>query len=509
MKCAGVALGILAVLMSAGPAPGAGRNQTAQGFGALEKQVREFSLPNGIRFIVLERHDVPIFSFRTYVNAGDADAVTGITGIAHMFEHMAFKGTPHVGTSDWTSEEPAIRTIDRAYAALMQERHKRRMADSTRLAELSKALKAAQEDADRYVVSNEFSKVVEREGATDLNAFTGTDFTQYLYDLPSNKLELWALMEGDRLAYPVLREFYKERDVVIEERRERYESSPSGRLFEDFLLTAFVAHPYGNGLIGHRSDLESFSREQAQRFYEQHYVAKNMVVVVVGDVSTPEVERLAGKYFSGVSDAPVPPPVDTVEPPQRGERRVVIEEDAQPFIFVGNHIPDVNDPRYHAYEALADILGSGRSSRLYTRLVKEKKLAVNIGMEPGMPGEKYPNLMFTYVVPASGVDPDSALAEMDASIARLLRDSPVTQEELDGFKTRARARFWRGIGSNQGMAGQLAYFQGMMGDWRRLFRQVDEINAVTADDVMRAARECLRKENRTVAILRKSSGSSS
>ncbi|MDM7915267.1 MAG: M16 family metallopeptidase [Candidatus Eisenbacteria bacterium] len=496
-------LGILALLPAAHPAVAAKAQAKGQdGFAALEKQVETFTLPNGLTFLVLERHEAPIFGFRTYVDAGGVDEISGATGLAHMFEHMAFKGTTHVGTTDYAKERPALEAVDRAWEALKAERDKGRHADSTKIASLEAAFKAAQEEAGRYVVANEFGRVIEQNGGVGLNAGTGTDATQYMYDLPSNRAELWALMEGDRLTQPVLREFYKERDVVIEERRMRTESTPSGRLFEEFLTAAFLAHPYGKGVIGWRSDLETLSREEAEAFWKEHYVAKNMVIAVVGDVKAPEIRQLAEKYFSTVSDGPVPPPVHTVEPPQHVERTVVMEDEAQPLIFLGYHIPDFNDPDWFAYAALSDLLGEGRSSRLYTRLVKEAKVAVQAGTGAGFPGEKYPNLMFGFIVPATGVDPDSALAVFDDEVEKMFDEKPITQEELDGVKTRVRARFWQQIQSNQGMAGQLAYFQAMTGDYRNLFRQVEKVEAVTIDDVKRVARETLRKDNRTVAILR-------
>ncbi len=508
MRGASYALALLVLLATAGEAlaePKAGRG----GFAALEGQVREFTLPNGLKFIVLERHDVPIFSYQTIVNAGAVDEVAGVTGIAHMFEHMAFKGTTHVGATDIEKESEVLDAVDAAYAALRAERWKRRDADPARLEDLEAAFKAAQAEADGFVVSNEFSKVLEEQGAQNLNAGTAADVTMYAYNLPSNRLELWALTESDRLVNPVLREFYKERDVVIEERSMRIESTPSGRLFENFVQTAFVAHPYGNGLVGHRSDLESFSRSQAEAFRKEHYVAKNMTIAVVGDVDAKQVEALAQKYFSAVSAAPAPPPVETVEPPQAAERRIVMEDEAQPLVFFGYHMPDLNDPDFQSYKALADIVGSGRSGRLYTSLVKEKKIAVQTFMTAGFPGEKYPNLMFGVLVPSAGVDPDSALALYDAEIARLLADKPITAEELDGFKTRAQADFWKKIGSNGGMAEQLSYYQMMTGDWRNLFREVDEVQAVTTEKVMEVARETLRKDNRTVAVLRNRAGSAS
>jgi len=495
-----IALGIVAVL-------GLGWTGAALGDGAntkeIEGKVHTFVLPNGLRFIVLERHDAPVFSFRTYVNAGSVDETPGATGIAHMFEHMAFKGTTHIGTTDWPKEQEALKGVDRAYAAMMAEKGKGAAADTTKVAALKKAFDDAQAGADKYVVSNEYSKVCEQAGANDLNAGTRTDYTEYQADFPSNKLELWAMTEGDRLANPVLREFFKERDVVIEERRMRYESTGSGRLFLDFLDGSFSIFPYKAGPIGRRADLESFSREQAMAFRESHYVAENMVVAVVGDVSKDEIDRLAIKYFSGVSDRAPAPPVSVVEPPQTQERRIVRQEDEQPIVFFGYHIPAVTDPHYHAYEALTDILGEGRSGRLYTKLVKEQKIAVQLGMNTGFPGEKYPNLLFGVLIPASGMDPDTVLAAMDREIARLQTSAPVTEDELAGFKTRKLASFWHGIQQNGDMAEQLVYYEGMEGDWHKLFRQVDEVNAVTVNDVMDAAK-ALRAENRTVGILHNS-----
>lgn len=509
-RASAVAVSALILIgIGSSPAPAAGSAKAQEGFAAIQGQVKEFHLSNGLSFLVLERHEAPVFSFNATVNAGGVDATTGVTGIAHVFEHMAFKGTPHVGTSDYEKEKAALDAVDRAWAALLAERQKRHLADSTKIASLEADFKAIQEEAGRYVVSNEFAQVLEQAGVNGLNAGTRVDYTDFLYNLPSNKLELWALMEGDRLTNPVLREFYKEREVIVEERRMDQESTPQGRLFEEFLCTSFKAHPYHNGIIGYRSDLENLSRSDAEDFYRKHYVAKNMTIAIVGDVSAAEIERLANRYFSGVSDAPAPPPVVTVEPRQEAERTVLIEDDAQPLVVLGYHEPDLNDPRFDAYDALSSVLGDGRSSRLYTSLVKEKKVAVQVGTGAGMPGRKYPNLLIGYIVPATGVDPDSALAAFDAEIEKFLTEAPVTKEELDGVKTRARAEFWRSIQSNQGMAAQLAFYQQLTGDWRNLFKQVDKMNAVTQEDVMRAAKECLRTDNRTVAIMRNHPGASS
>jgi predicted Zn-dependent peptidase len=498
---------VVVAALAAALAAGIGRTATAAGTSdvakakAIRDQVQTFTLANGLRFIVLERHDVPIFSYRTFVNTGAVDEHPGITGIAHMFEHMAFKGTTHIGTTDWEKESVALALVDRTYAALMAEKRKGAEADSGKIQSLESAFDAAQKDADQYVISNAYSKLVEQAGANALNAGTGVDYTRYMSDFPSNKLELWAMTEGDRLTYPVLREFFKERSVVQEERRMRYEATGSGRLFLDFLDNSFDVFPYKTGAIGRMEDLQSFSREDAQAFHDAHYVAKNIVIAVVGDVKTAEVKKLAEKYFSAVPDRDPAPPVSVVEPPRTKEHRIVHDENDQPIVFFGYRIPSVKDPKWHAYEALADVLGSGRSGRLYTKLVKEDKVAVALGVSAGFPGDKYPNLMFGYLVPAAGVDPDSALAATDLEISRFVRTAPITEEELAGFKTRALAEFWGSVQNNGSTADRLVYYEGILGDWRRLFSQVDEVNALTVSDVMNVAKD-LRADNRTVGILR-------
>ncbi|MCA9728591.1 MAG: insulinase family protein, partial [Candidatus Eisenbacteria bacterium] len=358
-------------------------------FEDLESRVVEFKLDNGLNFLVLERHDAPVFSFRTFVDAGGVDEVPGVTGIAHMFEHMAFKGTKTVGTTDAAAEAAAMKKVDDAWDAFAAEQAKGFAADSTRMEQLEAAFTAAQADAKKYVVSNDFSKILEENGVQGLNASTSCDFTWYYYSLPSNRLELWARLEGDRLTQPVLREFYTERDVVIEERRFG-ESSPMGRLFDKMLGTAFLAHPYGNGVIGFASDLHKITRHDAQEFFRTHYVASNITVVVVGDVDPAEVKTLAQKYFSGVAAGPKPQPVRTEEPRHDEQLRVTREEDAQPVVIAAFMVPGVFHPKWYAYDLMGDILAGGRSSRLYTRLVKQDQTCSQVFGGAGLPGSKYP-----------------------------------------------------------------------------------------------------------------------
>jgi predicted Zn-dependent peptidase len=477
-------------------APAAART----GLETLESQIRDFTLANGLKFIVVERHAAPVFSFETVVNAGSADDGLGTTGLAHMMEHMAFKGTALVGTRDYGAEQPLLDREETAWIALRDERRKGARADSTRLRQLEKAFADAQTASQAPVVSNEFQKIIEQAGARNWNASTHNDFTDYFYSLPSNRLELWAVMEGGRMGHPVFREFYKERDVVYEERRMRTESSPAGRLVDEFIHASYVAHPYGFGGIGHPSDLHSFSRTQGDAFFRAHYVAKNMTVALVGDVTVAQVQPLAEKYFGDISSAAPPPPLDTVEPEQRAERRVILEDPAQPLLLVGWHIPAATDPRYPAYEALADLLAGGDWARLQKALVKQRKIVANIEAGTGFPGEKYPNQLVIFVVPAAGQDPlkvEQAVYDVIDSVAT----RPFTADELAGYKVRVRAERIRTAADNASLAGALAQAQNLYGDWRQFFREQERVQALTLADLTAARQRSLIRSNRTVGVI--------
>src|SRR5207237_914708 len=241
---------------------------SAQDLASFEKRITVKKLDNGLTVIVLERPEAPVFSFATLVDVGAAQDTPGATGLAHMFEHEAFKGTDKIGTSDYTAETAALQKVEQAYQAYDRARRDPINHDATKVAELEKAWKSAMTDAGKYVVPNEFTKIVDKAGAVGVNAGTAYDETVYFYSMPSNRFELWAYLESERFLHPVLREFYKERDVVTEERRMRTESSPFGRLIEQFLAAAFTAHAYGQPVVGWPSDLQTFSMTDAAAFYK-------------------------------------------------------------------------------------------------------------------------------------------------------------------------------------------------------------------------------------------------
>jgi predicted Zn-dependent peptidase len=350
------------------------------------------------------------------------------------------------------------------------------------------------------VVLNQFGQIIEQDGGQGLNAFTSSEETGYFYSFPSNRVELWAYLESERFLHPVFREFYKERDVVYEERRLRTESQPTGRLFEQFLAAAYVAHPYGQPVVGWPSDLQTFSITDAEDFFRKYYVPSNIVVALVGDVKASEVFPLIEKYFGRIPAGPKPEPLRIIEPPQRAERIVILHETAQPVFMEGYHKPGARDKDDAVYEALEDLLSSGRTSRLYRALVRDKRIAASSGGFNGFPGNKYPNLFVFFAISTPGHAPEEIRDAVHAEI-ELVKNEDITDDELKMIKSRAKANLLRRLGSNQGLAFQLGSAQALFGDWRELFRQVDDIDKVSKADIRRVANATFVPSNRTVGMI--------
>ena len=470
----------------------------AQDLAAFEKKTTVKVLPNGLTLIVCERPEAPVFSYFTMVDAGSADDPQGASGLAHMFEHMAFKGTDKIGTTDYAAEKVALAKVETAYAAYDAEYRKIVGQDAAKLAQLKKEFDDAQAAAEKYVVPNQFSELAEQNGAVGLNASTEEDSTQFFWSMPENRLELWAYMESTRLAHPVEREFYKERDVVQEERRMRIDSNPIGAMVEQFLATAYIAHPYGRSGVGWESEISQVSATEADAFHKKYYVPSNIVIAVVGDVKASEVLPMLTKYFGIIPAGPKPEPMTTIEPKQFAEKSVVIREATQPFYLEGYHRPDYRDPDNSVYDAISDILSNGRTARLYKSLVRDQKIAADAEGLSDFPGDKYPNLYAFYAVPVPGHTPDEMRGAVHKEIDKL-KTTDVTDTELEMFKTRARADLLRGLADNEGLAHQLAEYQTRYGDWRELFHELDRINAVTKADVRRVANQVFIPGNRTTA----------
>jgi predicted Zn-dependent peptidase len=248
------------------------------------------------------------------------------------------------------------------------------------------------------------------------------------------------------------------------------------------------------------SNIKNYNRDKALEFYKTYYIPSNMILAIVGDVKPKEVFKLAKKYWGRIPSGPMPEPVATIEPPQKGEKRVTLSDPAQPLLSVAYHVPQGTHPDWPVIEAIADYLGSGRTSLLYKNLVKEKKIAADVGVMAGWPANKYPSLCFAYAMPATDHTNEECEEQVLAEIERL-KEELIPAAEVDKIKARAKAGFVNALRSNPGMAYQLALFENAWGSWRELFRELDRINGVTPEDIQRVAKEYFTEENRTVAKL--------
>ena len=459
-------------------------------------RVTEFTLDNGMTFVVLERHQAPVISFMTYVNVGSAYEAPGKTGVAHFLEHLAFKGTTRIGTSDYPAEKTELDQLDRLFDKLQAASIAGRTAEVSTLQSEFDALK---QQSATYVRQNEYGQIVERAGGVGLNATTSADATRYFYSFPANKLELWMSLESERFLDPVFREFYEEKDVILEERRLRTDNSPVGKMIEAFLETAFPGHPYGRPVIGSEQDIRNLTRKDVSDFFTTFYTPNRITAAIVGDVDPAEVKRLAETYFGRYQTRSRAPDVVAITPVQSSPQTVTLNLQTQPWYFAGYQRPASTDPDDATYQIMAAVLSGGRTSRLYRNLV-EQKIVLSVEASNGFPGDLYSNLMLLYAQPAPGHTIEEIAGLLDAELQRL-KTEPVSATELERVKTQSRAGILQLLASNQGMVGLLAEYQAKTGSWRNLFEELKAIEAVTASDVQRVAQATFVPEKLTIGRL--------
>ncbi len=350
-----------------------------------------------------------------------------------------------------------------------------------------------------FVKQAELTEIYSTHGKHILNAFTSYDQTTYMVGLPSNCLELWMYIESDRFQNPVFREFYSEKEVILEEKR-MYENRPGSKLWETFLSTAFRAHPYGRPIIGWMSDIRLTNRLDMEEHFKRFYAPNNCQLTIVGDVDTDEVFRLADEYFGSWKSSQVADEVTVVEPEQNGERRVQVEHDSEPRLLIGWHVPAAPHPDGYVITIIDHILSSGRTSRLYKSIFVEQGLTASSPYSGAEPADRYPNLFFIQAKPKSphtlGEVETALLAEIDK-----LKNEPVSDRELDRIRNRFKLNQLERLSSNRWLAFSLNSAFVNRGDWRSITEDFNRLMEVTPDDIQRVANKYLTAKNRTVATL--------
>ncbi|MCC6933833.1 MAG: insulinase family protein [Deltaproteobacteria bacterium] len=451
----------------------------------LQSRVKTFTLSNGIRVVAYRREQAPVFTGQIWVGVGGVNEQKGNTGLAHFLEHMAFKGSEVVGTKDYQKEKPLLDKLE----SLMADPQKNEL-----------EIKALYLELDKLWVDNEFGSLYKQRGATGLNAATSKDSTNYTVSLPKSELEYWCWLESDRLLNPVFRQFYKERQVILEERRMRYENDPGGQLYEALLGNAYHQHPYGLPLIGWPEDLESITPEQMRTFYRRYYRPGNTVISLVGDLDLSNIEPMLEKYFSRIpqgaaeSLANIP-----AEPQQLAERKVEVNYKAQPQVLIGYHKPTYPNIDDFHFAVLHALLAEGRASIFEKELVQEKKIFTALATSEA-PGEKYPSLFLVAGYPRAGVKMSEAINQVQAIIDRLKQEK-VKESDLVAAKRKVKVSIISSLEDNEGLAEIMGKGILYFGDWRRVIEFYNAVESTSAEDIMNLAKRYLNVENRTLVTL--------
>ncbi len=460
--------------------------------------VTRHTLANGMTFLILPRRQSPTVSLVVHYPVGSVNEHLGNTGIAHVVEHMLFKGSEEIGTRNRAAELPLLNAADAARDSMIAElagpAH-----DSAEVRRLQGLVNALEGQAQAFAIPNEFDRILTAHGARGLNATTAAEATRYFVELPANRLELWFALESDRMTNPVMRGFYTELDVVHEERRLRLETSPGGILETALLATAFQVHPYGVPVIGHKADLEFLTRRHALEYFQSYYGARNAVAAIVGDVDVGQAVAWAEEYFGRVPSGIPAAPVLAREPEQAGERRITVEFDAEPRVMIAwRGVSGFHDDA-PALSMLASVLTAGRTTRLYQRLIARDQSAVHVSAYQG-PGFAHPGLFIVNAVPRSPHTP----ADIEAAVyeeIEAIRQAPPDAAALQRIRNQIRAGDFRRLSSNLELAMQIAESQASFGDWRETFRLSRRIGDVTPEDVQRVAIRYLVPRTRTVATM--------
>lgn len=453
------------------------------------ERVRFYTLDNGLRVLLYRRGVAPVFAGAVIVRVGGSDENIGHTGISHMLEHMAFKGTQTIGTLDYDRERDLLEELE-TIALRTDGATKLEGADAERWKAIHAELAS--------VWQNEaFTREYQQRGASEMNATTDAEMTKYFVNLPRSEFEFWCRMESQRILQPVMRQFYQERDVVMEERRMRYDNSPEGKLYEQLLGLSFLRHPYRNPVIGYDFDINRLTATMVEDFHKRYYAPSNMVVALVGDVDPEKDIEVIRRYFGEIPGGPQPARPTYVEAAQRGERQFVLNTNASPQLIVSYRKPQYPDPEDPKISVMLKLLAGSSISPLYEELVKRKQLAASVSYEEA-PGIAYPNLVLFQMAVKQPHSTDDVLRAFDQVIERF-KKSGVSEESLAIAKRQLAVGFLGGLKSNLGLALDMASAELIFNDWRTILRWYDQVMAVTTADVQSAARTYLVPESRVVA----------
>jgi len=469
--------------------------------------VEELRLANGMTLLLVPQPESTTVAVGWMVDAGSADDDSDQTGLSHLLEHMMFKGSRTVGTRDLELELEALAAVDRAWTAkkdllakMEQASPKKRQKLSPRLDAASSLLATAQARASSLAFLGQYSFLYSQQGGTGLNANTYRDLTLYYVTLPSEKIELWFWLESDRLLSPVFREFYKEVQIIHEERRQRIESTPSGPLDEQLRLSFWGPHPYAWNPMGRAADLDTISRQNALDFFQRNYRPDKMTAVLVGGFDAWQVETWARQYFGRLPAPSKPGPESPRQPLEERtkERRLEATCNCPPQVQILYPTARFGDPDADALQLLSAVL-NGRTGRLYRSLVLDQQIAFSAFTQQISWKQKGE---FSLRAESKGsVDPAELIRAWDQQIDLLGTEAP-TPQEIQRAQNRSIADAYRSLKDPTALMKQLLIYQGL-GDWRYVNQWSGRLQELSSDDLVRVAAKYLVPDKRTVAIYRR------
>ncbi|EKR27952.1 peptidase M16 inactive domain protein [Leptospira interrogans serovar Bataviae str. L1111] len=478
---------------------------------SLEEKTRTFQMENGLNVLMMKREDSPTIAVYTKFLVGSADETPEIAGTAHLLEHMLFKGTKNIGTTNYEKEKPYLEQIavwgKRLDTLRLKELEMKEKGEEpsdefkNQIETLKKRFYSLLELHRKFVISNEDNYIYSKNGGVGFNAYTSNDVTNYQILLPANRLEIWAKLESDRLKNPILREYYTERDVVLEERRMRVENRGLGILREKYLDAALPeGHPYRMPVIGYEKNLGFLDLEKTKTFFKNYYDPQRMVIAVVGSLDFDKTEKILRNYFGDLKKGSLQPLKKTTQAGFNGSKFVSVVHPSTPSKIIGFHKPAFPHPDDAVFSIIDTLLAEGESGRLYKKLILEKQVAQGVYCWNGDPGDRFSNLFSIYITNNQNADQKKVENLVQEELDKL-KTELITSEELFRIKNQILGGYLRALDDNGKLADVLSLYQLLYGDWRELLRGYEELDTVTPEDVQRVAKKYFVPENRTIAEL--------
>lgn len=481
-------------------------------FENIKLKIKKFTLSNGLKIIFMQNGTTPTVALYWKILAGSSDETPENAGIAHMLEHMLFKGTMRVGTIDYEKEKKYLDILDRWYNKLdqLKEELSKTQDDNEKnileqkISKLQNRINIMENEVKKFQISEEDSIIYSIHGQNGYNAYTSEDVTNYQIQLPSNRIELWARLESDRIKNSVFREFYTERNVVAEERRMRVENNPFGFLYEKFMGEIFKNHPYGYPTIGPMENIVRFKKEQAIEFYRKYYRPDNTVIAVVGNFDEEETLNIIKKYFGDWEKPSTPIPRNKVHKIPYQKVNLEIVKEGSPILMLAWKKPNFPSKEDLIFSILSDILIGRPDTRLHKKLIEKQKIVSQMNIYPAIPGDRYENLFLMLIYPNLSIlksknksDLEELFKSIESSILEELQQiqtNGLDRKELMRVKEIYITNFIKKMRSNAYLADILTYYELLYGDFNMVFEYYKQIDSISIVDIQKVIQEYLREE---------------